>query len=88
MRAVSVVLIAVALLNACVWSGLLRQLWILRHSFEIAARAPVLVGISGVASLIVLLAIFVHWILLSEAKGLPCYVMLLITYFCECASLI
>lgn len=87
MYAASATLIVAALLNACVWLGLLRQLWVLRHSFEIAARAPVLVGICSAASLTVLSAILVHWILLLEAKGLPCYVMLLVSYFCECISL-
>lgn len=88
MHSATPALIVVALLNACIWSGLLWQLWALRHSFEIAARAPVLVGISGVGALTLVLAIFVHWILLLESNGLPCYVMLLASYFCEYASFI
>lgn len=86
MHAASPALIVAALASACSWSGLLWKMWVLRHAFEIAARAPVLVVISGSASLIVILALFVHWILLLEARGLPCYVMLLTSYCSECIS--
>lgn len=84
MHAAAVALIVATVANACVWSGLLWQLWVLRHTFEIAARAPGLVGVCGAASLVVVLAVLVHWILLFEAQGLPCYVMLLSSYLCEC----
>ena len=87
MHAVTPALIVVAIFNACLWSGLLWQLWVLRHEFEIAARAPVIVGISGVGSLILLLATLAHWILLLESKGLPCYMMLFASYLGgECIS--
>ena len=86
MHAVTTALIVVALLNACLWPGLLWQLWALRHEFEIAARAPVIVGISGVGALILMLAVLAHWILLLESKGLPCYMMLFASYLCECIS--
>ena len=88
MHAVTPALIVVALLNACLWPGLLWKLWVLRHAFEIAARAPVIVVISGVGALILVLAILVHWILLLERKGLPCYAMLFASNLCECLSVV
>lgn len=84
MHAAAAALIVATVATACVWSGLLWQLWVLRHTFEIAARAPGLVGVCGVASLVVVLLVLVHWILLYEAQGLPCYVTLLSSYLCEC----
>lgn len=83
MHAASVVLIATALLSTCMWAILLGQLWILRREFKIAARAPVLVGVCGWSTLVVLSALFLHWILLVDGKGIPCFVMCLMTYLCE-----
>ena len=87
MHAGTAALIVATVVIACVWSGLLWRLWVLRHTFEIAARAPGLVGVFGVATLVVVLAILVHWTLLVEGQGLPCYVMLFTSYQCECVYL-
>lgn len=84
MHAATPALVVAALATACVWSGFLWQLWVLRHAFEIAARAPVIVGICGAVGLAVLLTVFVRWILLLEGNGVPCYVLLVASYFCEC----
>lgn len=88
MHAASVVLIATALLSTCMWAILLGQLWILRHEFKIAARAPVLVGVCGWSTLVVLSSLFLHWILMVDGKGIPCFVMCLMTYLCEFAYLL
>lgn len=86
MHAAAAALVAATVAYAFVWSGLLWQLWVLRHTFEIAARAPNLVGVCGVSTLVFALAVLVHWILLSEGQGLPCYAMLLSSYLCECVQ--
>eukprot|EP00904_Undaria_pinnatifida_P000027 jgi/Undpi1/10024/HiC_scaffold_28.g12478.m1 len=80
MHAATPAVIVAALVVVCVWSGLLWQLWVLRHSFEIAARAPGLVAVCIVGSLTLLMTVLVHWILLLEGKGLPCFVMLFSSY--------
>ena len=85
MHAATPAVIVAALVVVCVWSGLLWQLWVLRHSFEIAARAPGLVAVCIVGSLTLLMTVLVHWILLLEGKGLPCFVMLFSSYVCECS---
>ena len=84
MNAVSVTLVATALLSTGMWARLLWQIWILRHAFKIAARAPVLVGVCGWSTLVMLSALFLHWILMVDGKGLPCFVMLFASYLCEC----
>ena len=86
MHAAAAALVVATVAYACVWSGLLWQLWVLRHMFEIAARAPSLVGVCGVSTLVFVLAVLVHWILLYEGQGLPCYAMLLSSYLCECVQ--
>lgn len=69
---------------SCGWLELVRRMWVLRSDFEIAARSPRLVCISGVAALGLVLSVLLHWLLLSERRSLPCVGIFWVSYLGEC----
>lgn len=66
-----------------VCSALLWRMWILRHSFSMEARAPNLTVFAGLYSMVMTLSMLLHWTLLLEGRGLPCYAMVWLSYSCE-----
>lgn len=77
MRDLSAALIG-AIFVLCTTSALLVRGWVLWHSFDMAARSPVLVMVVGVAPLTTLVLVLLHWILLLEGRrfriAVLCYV--------------
>lgn len=55
----------------------------MRRNFEIKARSPKLVVVSSFQCLLVAVSVLLHWLLLSVANGLPCYIAFSVTYTCE-----
>ncbi|CAM9794056.1 unnamed protein product [Pylaiella littoralis] len=71
-----VVIIAVSI----VWFGLLWRMYSLRHDFEIAARSPQLVILTGFSCYVMSTAVLLQWLLLNAGTSLPCWVVFVISY--------
>lgn len=52
----------------------------LRKDFEIAARAPQLVLISGFTAFIMSGSVLLQWFLLSAGSNLPCWIVVWVSY--------
>lgn len=65
------------------WMALLGRMWVLRNTFEMVARAPVLVISTGVATFVTAVSVMLHWALLFDGLGLPCYLIFWSSYSCE-----
>lgn len=74
-----VVIIAVSI----VWFGLLWRMYSLRHDFEIAARSPQLVILTGFSCYVMSTAVLLQWLLLNAGTSLPCWVVFVISYSSE-----
>ena len=75
MRGVAAVLIgAVSTVLTCATLALISRIWRLRHSFEMAARSPVLLICSGATELVMAELVLLHWFLILDGPGLPCSV--------------
>ncbi|CAN0353560.1 unnamed protein product [Pylaiella littoralis] len=80
----SAVLIGAGVVLVCTTSGSLVRIWLVRHSFDMAPRSPVLLICVGAAAVIMAFLVLLHWLLLLDGgRGLPCYATFLATYFCE-----
>lgn len=77
---VAVLIGAVAAVGSVVWIGLLVRLHILRHEFEIAARSPQLVILTGFTCYLLTLSVVVQWMLLCVGTNIPCWVVIWISY--------
>ena len=86
MRDLSAALIGVIVVLVCTTSALVVRIWVLRHSFDMAARSPVLLICVGFTVLVMVVLLLLHWFLLLEGRGpgLPCFVTFMASYFCEC----
>lgn len=85
MRHVSAALMGVIILLVCTTSALLVRIWVLRRSFDMAARSPILLICVGLTVLVMLVLVLLHWFLLLEGQGLglPCFATFVASYFCE-----
>lgn len=86
MRNVSWCLVVAIIVVGCGWLALVWIVWHLRHTFEIAARSPLLVCIFEVAALQLVLSVLVHWLILLEGGRMPCYGIYWTSYLGELAS--
>ena len=83
MRGLAAALIAAGAVLVCGTSGLLVRIWLVRHSFDMAARSPVLLVCCCATVLAMAILVLLHWFLLLEGSGLPCYVTFWASYACE-----
>ena len=83
MRGLAATLIAVGAALVCGTSGLLFRIWTVRHSFDMAARSPVLLVCCSGACLTMAVLVLLHWFLLLEGRGLPCYATYWASNACE-----
>jgi len=81
--AISWILISVVIMLTVACLVVYRKILSLRHSFDIAARSPILLISAGVFSLAVADIVLVHQVQLLEGDGLPCYAMFWSSYACE-----
>lgn len=56
------------------------RVWVLRNEFEVAARSPALLNLSGVLALVLMESVLLHWLLLTVDKRLPCSVIFWISH--------
>ncbi|CAN0314603.1 unnamed protein product [Ectocarpus sp. 6 AP-2014] len=76
----AVLLGAVGAVGSVVWIGLLVRLHVLRHEFEIAARSPQLVILTGFTCYLLSLSVVVQWMLLCVGTNIPCWVVIWVSY--------
>ena len=59
-----------------------------REEFEVKARSPFLVAISGGMNLLMCISVLLHWLLRSVGTALPCYVVFALSYGGEIADVV
>lgn len=71
---------AVIAIFSVVCCVLMVRMFALRRDFEIAARAPQLVLISGITAYIMSGSVLLQWFLLSIGSAMPCWVVVWVSY--------
>jgi len=83
MRGLGAVLVCAGAVLICCTLGLLVRIWRVRHSFVMAARSPVLLICTAITALTMAVLVLLHWFLLLDGQGLPCFATYWASYLCE-----
>lgn len=86
MREESWILILVTVVTAVGWIFFVSRVWVARRDSYLAGRVPILICAISFGCLAFVLAVIMHWIMLFERRGLPCYVLFWPAYVSECGT--